>query len=420
MPESKKEYLKQGERIALWASVITLILALTKGIVGWLVHSLALVADAFHSGADTIAILASYFGLKLSQRKPTEKFPYGFYKTETLAALIASIFILYAAIEIAKAGFEHLLCRHAQTISLGLPLIVALSSSVIATFLAWCEIKTGKQINSASLVANGQESLTDIFTSLLVVVALVASYFKWPYVEGVVALALAVLVFKIAIENGWDSLLVLLDAGVPKETEKKVEKTILKVSGVRGIRALRLRRSGPFLFGEATILINRFLPLEKSHEITMEIENNVRRKIKNLESLIIHTEPFQTEKIKVALPIQEDAGLDSSLSPHFGRANFFILVNLDRRKITSYEVVENTARTKKMHAGLEAVKILLGHKIDVLIVKNVGEISFHTLRNNLVELHLTQKEKVLEAIKDFLDKKTKILTSPTHSSDQKI
>lgn len=276
--DTKKKNLKTGEKVALWASILTLFLALTKGIVGWLSHSLALVADAFHSGADTIAILASYFGLKLSQKKPTEKFPYGFYKTETLAALIASLFILYAAIEIGKAGIQNLLHPYQQISTLTLPLIITLFSSTLAAFLAWYEIKIGKKINSASLVANGQESLTDIFTSLLVVVAILASHFQWPYIEGIIALVLAALVFKIAITNGWDSLLVLLDAGVPRRTEKKIEKTILKISGVRGIKLLRLRRSGPFVFGETTIFINRNLPLEKSHQITQEIEKKLKTK----------------------------------------------------------------------------------------------------------------------------------------------
>jgi len=418
--DKKRKNLKTGERIAFWASVSTLLLALVKGLVGWLSHNLALTADAFHSGADTVAILASYFGLKLSQKKPTEKFPYGFYKTETLAALIASIFILYAAVEIAKAGIQNLLHPHFQTTTLTLPLIVTFFSSAIAALLAWYEIKIGKKINSASLVANGQESLTDIFTSLLVVVAIFASYFRWPYIEGGVALVLAVLVFKIAIENGWDSLLVLLDAGIPRETEKKIEKTILKISGVRGIKLLRLRRSGPFIFGETTILINRNLPLDRSHEITKEIEKEVKRRINNLESLSIHTEPYKIEKIKVALPIESDNGLDSQISPHFGRANFFILIKIDKKKIVSYEIIENKAKDLSIHAGLKAVKLLLKQKIDSLIVKNVGEISFHTLRNNLVELHQTKKNLAIEAAKDFVNKKTKILSSPTHTSDKKI
>jgi len=44
-----------------------------------------LVADAFHTGADSLATFASWFGLKIAQRRPDEKFPYGYYKGETLA-----------------------------------------------------------------------------------------------------------------------------------------------------------------------------------------------------------------------------------------------------------------------------------------------------------------------------------------------
>lgn len=278
----------------------------------------------------------------------------------------------------------------------------------------------GKAINSASLQANGKESITDIFTSFLVGLAILSSYFHLPYVEGVVGLGLAFLIFKLALESGIDALLVLLDAGVPAEVEKKIRKMILSISGVRGLKELRLRRAGPFIFGEATILINRELPLKRIHEITQTIEHTLKQKIKNLDSLVIHPEPYRLEKMRVALPIQEDLGLDSPIADHFGRAPFFILVDLEGKQIRSYKVIKNTAQNLKIHAGLEATKLLLKEKIDVLVVKRVGEISFHTLRDNLVELHATKAKTVLEALKALRQRKTKILSSPTHPSDKTL
>jgi len=75
----KIEGLKQGQRIAFIASFVTLLLAAAKATVGYLFDSKVLVADAFHSGADLLAIFASGFGLWLASRKKTERFPYGLY-----------------------------------------------------------------------------------------------------------------------------------------------------------------------------------------------------------------------------------------------------------------------------------------------------------------------------------------------------
>lgn len=64
--------------------LITLLLAAVKAAVGRLIGSSALTADALHSGTDTVALAASWFGLMLASREPTERFPYGFYRPDAV------------------------------------------------------------------------------------------------------------------------------------------------------------------------------------------------------------------------------------------------------------------------------------------------------------------------------------------------
>lgn len=99
--EKIKIDLKKGERAAQYSSLINLFLAIIKGIVGFLSGSIALIADSIHSFSDIFASLAVYIGLKLSRRKPDEKFPYGYYKVETFASLIVSALIIITGVEIA-------------------------------------------------------------------------------------------------------------------------------------------------------------------------------------------------------------------------------------------------------------------------------------------------------------------------------
>ena len=77
--ETRVERLKQGQRTAFIAAFVTLLLAVLKAVVGYLFDSKVLIADAFHSGADLLAIFASGFGLWLASKRKTAKFPYGLY-----------------------------------------------------------------------------------------------------------------------------------------------------------------------------------------------------------------------------------------------------------------------------------------------------------------------------------------------------
>ena len=92
--------LRQGQKTAFIAAFATLLLAMGKGLVGYFCDSKILMADAFHSGADFLAIFASGFGLWLASRKKTTKFPYGLYKAEIFVSLIIGVLIVWAGVEI--------------------------------------------------------------------------------------------------------------------------------------------------------------------------------------------------------------------------------------------------------------------------------------------------------------------------------
>jgi cation diffusion facilitator family transporter len=103
--ENFKE-LKKGQRVAFIASFVTLVLAVMKGAIGYLFDSKILIADAFHSGADLLAIFASWFGLWMASKKKSARFPYGLYKAETLVSFIIGALIAWAGIELLKEGYH--------------------------------------------------------------------------------------------------------------------------------------------------------------------------------------------------------------------------------------------------------------------------------------------------------------------------
>jgi len=208
----KTESLKQGQRIAFIATVVTLLLAVTKAAVGYLFDSKVLVADAFHSGADLLAIVASGFGLWMASRKKTEKFPYGLYKVETLVTLIIGALITWVGIEMLTDGYHKLFDIGDVKKFPILPVSVSVLSIITAFVLARKEKDVGKSINSQSLIANASESFLDIFTSLVVLAGILLAYLRIPYIEGSIIILISLLIFKLGLENIWTSLQVLLDA----------------------------------------------------------------------------------------------------------------------------------------------------------------------------------------------------------------
>ncbi|NQT33262.1 MAG: cation diffusion facilitator family transporter, partial [Candidatus Omnitrophica bacterium] len=222
----KIERLLKGQRTAFAAAFVTLLLAIAKGLVGYFCDSKILMADAFHSGADLLAIFASGFGLWLASRKKTTKFPYGLYKAETFVSLIIGALIVWAGVVIFKDGL-HKFFYIAQVSNFpALPVIVSAISVIVALVIAKREKYVGELINSQSLIANANESFLDVFTSLVVLAGILLAYRKIPHIEGSIIILISLLIFKLGISNIWTSLLALLDANLSPDLQSSIAEEV--------------------------------------------------------------------------------------------------------------------------------------------------------------------------------------------------
>ncbi|MCD6530020.1 cation diffusion facilitator family transporter [Candidatus Bathyarchaeota archaeon] len=408
-----------GEKAAGYSTVITLLLACFKGVVGYLSGSVALTTDAFHSGADSITRFASWFGLKASQRKPDEKFPYGYYKAETLTALFVSAIIVYAGYELLVEGFS----KFYEGTRLTLPYFAFFTtavSTVVSLALARYTGRIGRRIGSQSLIACAEEMKIDVYSSIMVLVAVFSTYLAVPYVEAVISIVLSLMVLKVGLENAKVALYGLMDVSPSKEIERRVEDVLESCREIEEYENLKLRQAGPYVFGEVVVKMRKFIDVSRAYEISERIEERIKKVVPRVESFNIIVKPYKPKVQRVAIPVKEDAGLKSNLIDHFGRAKYLILVTLEENTVKSYHVKENPHIGRKSRAGLLLAHDLIDQGVDVLITRQIGEISFHTLRDNLVEVYLTDKSTVKEAIEEFIQGKLKRLERPTRKIGEEL
>ncbi|MCK5039866.1 MAG: cation diffusion facilitator family transporter [Candidatus Aenigmarchaeota archaeon] len=409
--------LKKGQKAAGIATIATILLAAVKGIVGIISGNILIIADAIHSAADVLAIFASWYGLKISQRKPDEKFPYGYYKAENISTLIVSVFIFFIAYRLFTESYSRIWVVEELKIPF-IVLSVSLMSAIVSYRIAKYEEKIGTQINSQSLMANSYESKMDVVTSLIVFVGLILSYLKINYVAGVIGILFSFLIVKIGYQNAKISIFSLMDASPDTKLEKNIEKIILNVQGVMDISHIKLRQSGLFIFGVANIKVLKHLDVKRAHQIADIIEEKIKKKYPHIESFIIRVEPYKPEKQKIIIPLDENKGLDSRVTGHFGRAKYFLFVLIKDKKIESWHIKSNPFINEKARAGLDAAKFVLEEKIDVVVLQKIGEIAFHTLRDNFVDLYITHGKTPKTVIHNLINNKLKRLQKPTHASDK--
>jgi len=403
---------QKGERITIRAMLTVVFFALAKGITGVLSGSVVLVADAIHSAADSFSTFLVWLGLRIARKKPTEKFQYGYYKAENLSTLLVSFLIFYAGFEIIRASIAKLSISyelHIPFIAMGVAILDAIVMFLIGTY----EVKVGRKINAQSLIADGSESRMHLFSSSIVFLGLLSSYFRIPYIEGIAGIIISLFIFSIGLKSARDSVLALMDVSPSLEIEKKIKRVLRGTPELADFTNLKLRKSGPFIFGEVKIRMQKFVNVERVHEVTEKIENQIKKEVPQIDSFLIHIEPFKKEEKTIILPIEDDEGLESQVSNVFSKAKIFAIVKAKKNEIKNIEFKENPFLEKEIRAGLSVAKILLKEKPDVLITQEMGPIAFHTLRDSLVEIYKTEQDTIRQTIEKFFQERLQRLEKPT-------
>jgi cation diffusion facilitator family transporter len=413
----KNQLFRKGEKAAIISAAVLLAFSILKGTVSVISGSVALLADSIHSFADIFSSIAVWAGLKLIQKKPTERFPYGYYKAETLALLIVTVTIVVSGVLMLKEAVDRLFEPGVVLFS-SVVLAVAAFSGLVSYFLSRYKKNVGSLIGSQSLVSEGQHSLVDVYTSLLVFVGVLFASLGYPVAEVLAGLAIGLYVMKVGLWFGKDAVLVLMDACLSPQKAREMKEIAEKVRGVRGVHDLRLHKSGPVSFGEMHIEVEEALPLEKAHEISDEIEGKIRERFKDIESITIHVEPAQKQKIKVGIPAVEDKGLESKTSAHFGNVPFFAFIELENKQTKYVCVKVNRAARIARKKGIGAAQFLVDEKVDVVLAGGMGKGPFHLLRDNLVQVYILQKGvEVREAIQLLENSRLEKMTVPIEKNE---
>lgn len=410
--DEKSLLFKKGEKAAKLSAIVLLAFSVMKGVVAIVSGSVALLADAIHSFADVFSSVAVWVGLKFIQRKPTERFPYGYFKAETLALLTVSVTIAASGVLILKEAVDKIF-EPTAILFPAFVLTVSAFSALVSYILSKYKKNVGSLIGSQSLVGEGQHSMVDVYTSLLVFVGVLFSSFGYFVAEILAGLAIGVYVIKVGLWFGKDAVLVLMDASLSTQRGKELKETAESVRGVVAAHSIRLRESGPVSFGEMHIEVEKNLPLDKAHAISSEVEEKIRQRFKDVESITIHVGLAHKEKMKIGVPIREDKGLESVTSPHFGNVPFFAFIETEKGQIANVYVKANKAAGRTRKRGIEAARFLVKEKVDVVLAGGIGKGPFHSLKDSMVQIYLLPKRVQLEeAIRLLNEDKLETMRAP--------
>jgi cation diffusion facilitator family transporter len=414
----KRTPLRKGEEAAKLSTIILLALGVLKGITSVASGSVALLAGTIDSFSDVFSSIAVWAGLNVAKRKPTARFPYGYFKAETFALFTVSLIIMGSSVLIMFESFQKFFEVHVLSFS-DLALAVSAVSAVVYFLLAKYKARVGRQIGSQALISESVHSMIDVYTSLLVFVGVFLSVLGYPFGEALIGFVIGLYVLVRGLLYGKDAALVLMDVSPSPQKVKEIEEIAKSVQGVRGTHEVRLRKSGPVFFGELHLELQEGLSLEKAHVISDEVETRIKEHFKDIELVTVHVGLAHKKKIRVAIPIDADKGLDSLTSLHFGSAPYFAFIDVEEGQIVGFYVKENKGAKLLHKKGIQAADLLVGENVDAALAGSIGEGPFHILGDKLIRIYqLLDSMKIREAIGRLNQNLLEKMVVPTRMRDE--
>lgn len=262
----------------------------------WFTGSVALYSDALESTINVVAALVAFAALRLSAKPADANHPYGHQKIEYIAAVFEGALILLAAVAVFHAAYNAYLAPRAIT-----PDPVGIGLNVLASVInaLWCHVllRRGKALRSPALVADGKHLLSDVISSVGVLVALsVALLTGLPWLDPLLACVVAVNI----LWSGWSlmqtSFSGLMDeAAAPEEVERIRAIISSQAEGAIEAHDLRTRHSGRLTFIEFHLVVPADMRVDAAHDICDRIELALRREVEGA-SITIHVEPENKAK----------------------------------------------------------------------------------------------------------------------------
>jgi cation diffusion facilitator family transporter len=298
---------REIRKVTLIGSVIDLLLGVGKIVVGLLAGSHALIADGVHSLSDLATDFLVLFAAKHSHREADAEHPYGHGRIETLATVALGLALVVVAVGISIDGYQRMardiVIQHGMV-----ALLTALLSVLSKEWIYQYTVRIGRRLRSNMVIANAWHSRTDAISSVIVIVGVGGAMAGYSYLDGVAAIAVALMIAKIGWDLLWKSLQELIDTALEPEMVEEIRRAILAVDGVRACHMLRTRYSGSDSLVDVHILVDPSLSVSEGHQIGERVRKELIEQVEHVSDVTVHIDPEDDEAASPndQLPMREE------------------------------------------------------------------------------------------------------------------
>ena len=268
-----------------------------KWTIGYLLHSISVMADAFNNLSDAGSSVIGLVGVKMASKPADQDHPFGHGRIEYIAALIVAFLVMEVGFTFLKDAVGKI--RNPEELRFQAVLVVILILSVgVKLWMCFFNRKLGRRIDSKVMLATSADALGDVVTTTATIASVLFFRITGVNIDGIVGLGVSLVVMWAGIGIAKDTLEPLIGEAVEPEEYARIKEFVEGYEGVLGSHDLIVHNYGP---GRNMASIHAEVPndveIETSHEIIDRIERDAFRMLGVF--LVIHMDPVETKDVHV-------------------------------------------------------------------------------------------------------------------------
>ena len=289
---SNEAYQRGVRRVLIVTLALNLAVVAGKLAAGLLAGSLSVISDAIHSSVDSLNNIVGLVVMKYATAEPDEDHPYGHAKFETLAAFAIAGFLFVTCYQIALSGIRRVLAHDAPAPEItALTIGVMVGTIIFNIFVTGYELREGRRLQSAFLIADSTHTRSDVLVSCSVLAGLILIRSGYVWLDPIISIGVAVVIAWSGYQIFKATVPVLVDAA--HAPASRIAEIVRSVPGVHSAHDIRSRSQGGEMFVEMHLHVANEFERDHvaSHAITEEIERRLSAEFGRV-TATIHVEPL--------------------------------------------------------------------------------------------------------------------------------
>ena len=274
----------------LFILVANLAVTVMKIVVGSLTNSSSVLADGFHSLSDSASNIVGIVGISIAARPKDKTHPYGHTKFEMLSSLFIGMMMVFIALKIVAEAILQI--KNPESLNMTtISFVILIITLIINIIVTKYEYSVGKKVNSYILVSDSLHTKSDVYVSLGVLITLICIKLGFPVIiDKLVSFVVGIFILHGAYEIFKSTISILVDSAVIDENI--IREIVVEFSEIKYIKNIRSRGCENDIYIDMDIMVEPDMTVEKSHELTHNIENTMREKLNKNIQVATHIEPF--------------------------------------------------------------------------------------------------------------------------------